>query len=306
MDSLLGAPEFKKLIRETSVREYFVELKEDALTEQGFFNLVKVPGLRIARAGKFLKKLRIANRLTRSEFAKIFKLTRSQVRDWENNSRTIPLKLLVKIAEKNGVSKDSVYSLIDSGVFKTKSSLPVKFEKIKDIIHFFYPTSPNKSNYSWPISIHSKSKEALSKIKAMLNISLISDHRWNSNRTHSKELHNFLKTFFRYNEILKINPPLTSEVKRWFEMGIDLKSAIIIPCLQSDGGIGQFDLSLMFSGNSKILHDYFVDAMYYEYGLLPTSYFKQYKVKNSNSKVYYYNRTEFVQNSVKDIIDEVM
>jgi hypothetical protein len=91
-------------------------------------------------------------------------------------------------------------------------------------------------------------------------------------RIHSKSLHDFLTTFFRYTRICKLNPPLTNEIKNWHNNGVDLKRAIICPNLQSDGSITK---RILFCGNNKILHDYFVDAMYYEYDILPTSYFLQ-------------------------------
>ena len=89
-------------------------------------------------------------------------------------------------------------------------------------------------------------------------------------RIHSKSLHDFLTTFFSYTRICKINPPLNSEIKNWHTNGIDLKRAIIYPNLQSDGSVAK---KIFFCGYSRSLHDYFVDAMYYEYNILPTSYF---------------------------------
>ena len=55
----------------------------------------------------------------------------------------------------------------------------------------------------------------------------------------SSELYKYLTSFFRYKRTYKIKPPLNDEVKVWYENNIDLKRAIIIPCLQSDGTIDQ-------------------------------------------------------------------
>ncbi len=61
--------------------------------------------------------------------------------------------------------------------------------------------------------------------------------------------------------------------------------AIVIPCLQSDDSASQGH-SLRFFGKSKNLHDYFIDAMYYEYDLLPSSYFIRGSSNNCNNTAY--------------------
>jgi len=139
LERKIGSTELKEVIRETSVYQYYVELKEDALTEQGFFDLVKVPGLRISGAGQYLKNLRLKKRLTQPDIAKIFKISRNQVNHWEHNYRTLSLQLLVKIAESNGISRETIYSLIDQGQFSLKNTLPIRFEKIRDFIQYFSP-----------------------------------------------------------------------------------------------------------------------------------------------------------------------
>ncbi len=114
-----------------------------------------------------------------------------------------------------------------------------------------------------------------------------------------RELHDFLTTFFRYSKVPKIHPPLTNEVKGWYNDNIDLKRSIIIPCLQSDGyhqsrNQGYSEVGLV--GNSRILHHYFVDAMYYEYGMLPSSYYCDF----AESHITYYKNK-----SMKGINDDV-
>lgn len=257
---------FNALIRETSVYKYYLELKEGAMTEKGFLDLLKVPGLRISGAGQFLKNLRLENCLSQIDVAKILNIHRSHVNNWENGYRKVPLDLLVKIVELTGISRDIVYSLIDQGKFSLKTALSVKLDKIRDIVKYFIP---HKSDKGWKISVIKCSNETLSDIKNTLNVNLTSDNEI----INSKELHNFLTTFFRYIRIPKIHPPLTSEVKLLHDKGVDLKRAIICPCLQTDGSTVKRNHRLKFHGYNKILHDYFVDAIYYEYKKLPTSYF---------------------------------
>jgi len=118
---------------------------------------------------------------------------------------------------------------------------------------------------------------------------------------YSKELNHYITTFFRYTKIPKVHPPLTTEVKGWNNEGIDLKRAIIIPCLQTDGSIDNHNpkkgKALLFTGKNKILHDLFVDAIYLEYNFLPSSYFGRF---NDHFITCYKKR------SINEIADELM
>lgn len=286
---------YQALIRENSVYKYYVELKEDVLTNQGFFALAKIPGLRVSGAGQFLKNLRLMKKLRRKDIAKLFNVSCSLVKSWENNYSNLPIQSLVKVAEECGISRDSVYSLIDLGIISTKTALPVKFEKIRDIVQYF---SPSKSSVDGQISVINPSKDTLSKIKSILNVKLIANGI-SGKRIFSRELYNYLTTFFRYTHVPKIRLPLTSEVKRWHDNGVDLKRAIIIPCLQSDGWAKHPKSSdynaAIFLGRNRVLHNYFVDAMYFEYDILPTSY-----CLFLDNKIYY---TAYTQKIAHEIID---
>jgi transcriptional regulator with XRE-family HTH domain len=257
---------FKALIRETSVYKYYVELKENVFSKQGFLDLIKVPYLRISGAKQFLKTLRRKTGLSQQELAKFLNVSRCHVKNWENY-RDIPLEFLIGIAEIGKISKDEIYSLIDKGIFKTRLDLPVRFEKIRDIVRHL---SPQKAGVNWQITLFNYSDKILSKIKSTFRVNPICLlYRMIIN---SKELYLYLKTFFKYTKVSKIFPPLTYETKDWYDKNIDLKRAIIIPFLQSDGSICQKTNYIRFHGKNKILHDYFVDAMYFEYNELPSSY----------------------------------
>jgi transcriptional regulator with XRE-family HTH domain len=282
---------FKAIIYETSVYQYIVELKENVFTEQGFLDLVKVPGLRVAGTGQFLKNLRLKSKLLQKDIAELFGVSISQVSYQERNGNTIPLQPLIEIAHARGTSRDAIYLSIAQGEFSIKNvALPVNFEKIREIAGYL---SPSK----YGINITKCPKEILSTIKATLNVHI---SQGSPKRISSKELHNYLTTFFHYTKVPKINPPLTEEVKHWREQGVDLKRMVIIPCLQSDGTSKQKQRhDLTFLGNSQILHDYFLDAMHYEYNELPTAYFVN---KSGSSSCY----TTFNQNSVTKILNEIM
>jgi hypothetical protein len=138
-------------------------------------------------------------------------------------------------------------------------------------------------------------------IKDTLNVNFCSYSKGDSNQVliYSSELYNYLTTFFKYKKISKIHPPLTSDVKTWYDQGIDLKNALICPLLQTDGTIDQQKYMLKFYGLNKVLHDYFVDAIYYEYNELPSSYF----VYNDSSSDYF---TVYSQKTAIELIDDIM
>ena len=261
----------KALMRETTVYKYYVQLKEGVFTEQGYLDLAKVTGLYVSGAGQFLRNLRLKNGLRQKDIAKLIGVSCVSVNLWENNRGRINLQSLVKIAEGLGSTKDTIYSLIDQGEFNTKNKLAANFEKIRTIVQYFNPLNDKKARITLlkccPDEMHSK-------IKEILNVKLRS-HGRNWKIITSRELYNFLKTFFRYTKVPKIHPPLSDEVKGWYDDGVDLKRAVIIPCLQSDGCIVSYMqyYTICFCGNNKVLHDYFVDAMYFEYNELPSTYF---------------------------------
>ncbi|MHA2062117.1 MAG: helix-turn-helix transcriptional regulator [Candidatus Sifarchaeia archaeon] len=261
---------FKGLQRETSVYKYFVELKENSLTGKGFLDLVKVPGLFVAGTGQFLKNLRLENRLLQKDIAIILGVCRETVKNWELNKRRISLKHLVKFAEVFDISRDMIYSLIEKGNFKIRIKLPLKVNKIRNIVQYL---SPQKFRYrSAQIIILKCRPDNFSKTLYSLNIKPKTEGH--KQVIYSKDLHRYLTTFFRYNKVPKIHPPLTAEVKDWYNDDIDLKHALVIPCLQSDGSMDFKNRKrLRFYGDNRKLHDFFVDAMYLQYNEMPSSYF---------------------------------
>lgn len=126
-------PAFKACIRETSVYQYIVELKEDVLTPKGFLDIVKVPKLYMCGAGRFLRKLRLKQQLRLKDVAKLIGVTTGIVSSWESNRKRISLKSLVKIAQMCRVSKETIYLMIENGEITFKTHLPIRLEKIRKI-----------------------------------------------------------------------------------------------------------------------------------------------------------------------------
>jgi transcriptional regulator with XRE-family HTH domain len=245
----IGSDELKALIRETSVYKHVVELKEDALTEQGFFDLAKVLNLRLAGTGKFLKNLRIKKRLSQTDIANIVNVYCWNVSRWERNVSKIPIQSLIKIAET------------------------LEIEEIREIIKYLVPQTSNSKTKR--VTLKKCSNRILQQVKNTFNVipRTTRTKRGPFTIIISSELHTFLKTFFRYKKIYKIRFPLTNEVKFWKKTNIDLIRAVIIPCLQTDGCIAQSSNQLIFTGKSKYLHNIFVDAMNLCYSVFPITYF---------------------------------
>ncbi len=82
---------------------------------------------------------------------------------------------------------------------------------------------------------------------------------------------NFLQTFYNYQKVCKLKFPLTKIVPGLVEQGVDLRKAIIMPLLQSDGSGKKKDFWL--TGKCVSLHSIFADAVFYTYKLLPSGYF---------------------------------
>ena len=269
------------------------------MTLDGYLDLTQIPDLYLAGAGLFLKKLRLKNQLLQKDIAKLAGVSSVQVSRWENNGSKISLRALVKIAETLDVSRTKIYERFDKGEFLTKNNLPAKFDTIREIIPYLVP-----HNFigSWHVYLKKSSNKTLQLIRDTLNLKMHFRSKGNNNNRAlmtSKELHTYLTTFFRYIKIAKIQPPLTSEVKLWHENDVDLKQAIICPCLQSDGSIDKQKHMITFYGLNKVLHDYFVDAMYYEYNELPSSSFLYNIADNIYSTIY-------CKKAAKAIINEIM
>ena len=272
-----GASNFKVLLRETSTYRYFVQMKEDAVTEGGFFNLAKVSGLRVIGAGGFLRELRRKSNLTQKEMAELAGVTRDCLTAWELNNNNALLEILVKISEHFKIDREKIYSMIDQGKFSLSTNLPLRPQAIRDIIPYLVPHQPNDQK----VTILNCPKTVMFRIKT------ITTNLWKTQylyQINSKDLNLYLKAFFLYNKEYKIQPPLTNEVKHWHENGVDLVKAVIIPLLQTDGTcVENFPI---FMGKNKILHDLLVDSMYFSYNILPSTYMKQSDSMNVPRTVY--------------------
>jgi DNA-binding XRE family transcriptional regulator len=109
-ENSISNPTFKVLRYETSVYQYFIELKKDSLTSNGYLDLAKVPGLYVIGAGSFLKSIRTKNKLSQRTIAKALGVSSMQISQWERNINKMPLNYLIKLAKNLDINKETIYS----------------------------------------------------------------------------------------------------------------------------------------------------------------------------------------------------
>lgn len=254
----------KYLLRETSVYGIYRKLKNNSITSEDYFDLIRVPDLRVY-AGKFLKTYMLEKNISQRGLAKVFCSGKSAVAHWKNNRCAIPLKLLAKITDKN-----NIYNLIENEeIYFRDIKVPIKFNDMKEIIDSIYLHSGGYTIY-----IKKLEDEKLNKIQYFLGKKM--KFRKYGYEYKSKHFYNFIKTFFEEEKVFKILPPLTDIIKKWEEQNIDFRKAVICPLFQTDGSC-YYDrrkdwMVFSFKNKSLILHEILVDAMYATYKILPTSF----------------------------------
>lgn len=235
-------------LKETSVWRLVARLRLENILPSGYFDFSKVFNLRVY-AGVLVKKYRKIMGMSQKELAESLSVERGEITNWEYNVIGIPFSILLKIANLACISKEDLIKDIERNKLKFSmhsrpTEVPFRVSELK--VSYLKTLIPRGNN-----KLYFKSTK-LSKSMIVLN--------------------KFLTTFFDYNIEFKINPPLTSIVKKWLESNVDLNIPISI-LLLTEGSVDKSKGGLMFLNNSKILHDILVDCIYQKYKLLPTSYF---------------------------------
>jgi len=257
------------LINETSVYKEYAILKVGSLTLDGYFDLIRISGLRVY-AGKLLRELRLKLSLSQKDFSKRFHISKKALAHWEYNRTAIPLVSIVKIAKELGITKKAIYALIRKKevLIRNKINLSFRYEQFTKFLP--YISIRNKD----VLIIKQKGKKYVKQISELLHLK-VNKSTNGQFVIGSKYLHDFLITFFEIKLIPKITPPLTSLLKN--TINFDLRKAIICPLLQTDGS-GFLDKRkglylISFKNISKELHNLLVDSIYLAYSkFLPSSY----------------------------------
>ncbi len=232
----------------------------------GFYDFAKL-GVRIFGLGQTIKSWRTSAGFSQNKIvAKIGLKSRFQLMDYESGNVGIPLPKLIKWAALCDKYSEFCFMLpsIKFSRNRREITLPINYSQINEIVHFLKPENDRVVKVSLVAS-----KKDLHRISKIFTVKI---NFLKSFRTiNSKALVVFLNTFYIYKKECKLKFPLTKIVPQLIKQKIDLRKAIILPLLQSDGSGSKKEFWL--NGKCIGLHNVFADAVYYSYGLLPSGYF---------------------------------
>ena len=252
-----------------------ISVKEDNLTKDGYFDLKKIPNLRIFDNG-FLKIIRKKYQKTQHEISKITKTPFRTVIGWQSYNKAMPFNKLMRICNKLGIAEKEIYELINGSEFtfgrhhgKNRIKLPLKPNEFK-MAKYLIPIEPNKVYV-----IKNTPKEIKDIIIQTFSIDNYYFKKTGLLVIYSYLLYEFLKAYYRYNKELLLQFPLSKEIPNWIKEKVNITRAVIIPLLITDGG--EKPACVFCSGESSIVHDIWTDACYYSLNKLPSSYKLPYK-----------------------------
>lgn len=261
--------------REITVFCHKIYVKKENITKEGYFDLKKIPSLRIID-NNLLKKIRDKYNKTHNDLALIAKVPIRTEIGWESYKKALPFDKLLLICNRLGLKEKKVYKLIKNSEFtfgnhhgKNRIRLPLKPDEFK-IANYLVPLEPEKVYV-----IKNTPREIRDKIFKEFSVDNYYLKKSGLIVIYSYLLYEFLKTFYDYKKELLIKFPLTKEVPYWINRRVNLTKSVIIPLLLTDGG--EKPACVFISGESNIVHDIWSDAFYYEFNKLPSSYKLPYK-----------------------------
>lgn len=262
-------------VKSTTVWKETATLRKDLLIENRFFDLLELDGLYVFKVGSILKEWRNRTGVSQTHLNRLMKRNKDYFGLVERNIRGLPLRRLFILGKNLGVIKDRIgfYKLLGvNDVFfgsigkSNRIKLPLPSSS-KDILNKICLAKKHTFRVSIKKEISSRERDAL---KEKFNFKIEKKDYDGCERHYIRSLtfNSFLRKFFRFEKKCKLHFPLTQYVASR-KNKIDLVRGIILPLLQSDG------CPWTFTNKCKEFHDIIVDAFYYHYGVLPTSYMIQ-------------------------------
>ena len=252
-----------------------IYVKKENLTKEGYFDLKRIPSLRIID-NNILKKIRDKYNKTHNEIALLAKVPIRTEIGWESYKKALPFNRLLLICNGLGLKEKKIYELIKNSEFtfgnhhgKNRIRLPLKPDEFK-IANYLIPLEPEKVYV-----IKNTPKEIKNKIISDFSVDNYYLKKSGLLTIYSYLLYEFLKTFYYYKKELLLKFPLTDEIPFWINQKVDITKAVIIPLLLTDGG--EKPACVFISGESNIVHNIWSDACYYGLNKLPSSYKLPYK-----------------------------
>lgn len=266
----------ENLIYKKTVYSLKVKLNEDNLTNEGYFDFGKIHNLRVLDNG-FLRVIRKRFHKTQKDLAKLIGVPLRTWIGWESYKKYLPFDKLVLLKEKLNLRDIEIYRMIESTQFtygkhhgKNRLKIPINPMKF-ELANYLIPLSNDRTYLV---------KNTPQEIKEYVlgNFSIDNSYFKKSGLIviYSYLLNKFLKTFYAYKKESLLKFPLSTELKKWIDSGINLECSVIVPLLLSDGG-EKPNKRFFFSGASKVFHNIWADAFFYQYELLPSSFLLKYK-----------------------------
>tara|TARA_Y100000034_G_C6908339_1_gene422263 strand:- start:4380 stop:5849 length:1470 start_codon:yes stop_codon:yes gene_type:complete len=263
-------------IYKRTVFDLKVKINKNNLTKEDYFDLSKIKNLRVLDNG-FLKILRKKYNKTQKEMANTINVPLRTWIGWESYDKYMPFKKLIILSKKLKINERELYGLIKNSKFtygshhgKNRLNLPVRPKEF-NLVNYLIPVEPNKVYLI---------KNSPQKIKEYITKNFSIDHNYFKKTKlitiYSYLLYHFLKTYYIYKKEPSIKYPLSKEVSKWIKKRIDIKKAILIPLLLSDGGEKPKN-RLFISGASKRIHNIWSDAWFHEHKLYPSSFLLPHK-----------------------------
>ncbi len=279
------------IIYKQSVFQLNVKLNKKHLINHEYFNLERLPNLRILDNG-FLRLFRKKYNKSQNQMAKIIGVPLNTLIGWESYKKALPFKKLIKAIKYFNIPYIKLYKIIDGCEFtfgkhhgKNKIKLTLKPSSF-NLAKYLIPITPNKTyvvkNTPNPIKNHIVKDFSIDKYTYNKNGLIV---------IYSYLLNRFLKTFYVYKKEMHIKFPLTNEVPQWLSKGVNLRRAAIIPLLLTDGG--EKSNGIAFTGNNDIAHNIFVDSLYFSLNKIPSSFkIRKGEVNFTNVILSYNTRSE--------------
>ncbi|MAG08241.1 hypothetical protein CMO89_02110 [Candidatus Woesearchaeota archaeon] len=266
----------ENLIYKKTVYALGIKCNEENLTKEGYFDLKRISNLRVLDNG-FLRTIRNRSNKTQRELSNLIGVPLRTWIGWESYSKSLPFDKLILLINKLNIDKVELYKMIKSTKFtygkhhgKNRLKIPIDPSKF-ELVNYLIPISHDRAYLV---------KDTPQKIKdyVLSDFSIDKNYFKKSGLIviYSYLLNKLLKTFYIYERKTFLRFPLSNEVKSLVKLGVNLEKSVIVPLLLSDGG-EKSNNRLFFSGASEVLHKIWADALFFQYGLLPSSFLLKYK-----------------------------
>jgi len=249
------------IVNSTSVWKTLAKIRIGNLRGE-YLDLFKLNNLYVHNQSNLFKELRVKLNLSQRKCAKL--IGKSNVTNYENLNQAIPFYILLKLSE---LANFDLYDYLNTNVCRYSlgngSEIPVILPITKDdAIEFSKIIRPSKlkvGHILYPL----KDNDLFNNFNFCYN-------KHGTKLIHSNLLWNYFNTYFEYHQKSILNFPLNDQYHN-LKLNKVSDDVIIATLLITEGSKQRHGFD--FSNKSKVLHDLFVEAIYANYSIFPTTYF---------------------------------